>query len=76
VARSAQAAGDVIGARYTAVMDKSTFAASAEADDGVLGAFDDPVRPAQTHQTGRAPGGGNCRCIEVFQLASDGRVQQ
>lgn len=67
---AAQAAGDeILGARYTAILDKNTCGPCAEADDGVLRALDDPLlKPAPNPD---CEGGDRCRCIWVYQLRSE-----
>jgi hypothetical protein len=67
---AAQAAGDeVIGARYTSVLDKNTCGACRDADDGVLRRLDDPgLAPAPNPA---CEGGDRCRCIHVYQLRSE-----
>lgn len=59
----------VIGARYTSVLDKSSCAECVAADDGVLRALDDP---ALIHPPNPACAGGDrCRCILVYQLSTE-----
>jgi hypothetical protein len=67
---AAQAAGDeILGARYTAILDKNTCSECASADDGVLRALDDPLlKPAPNPD---CAGGDRCRCIWVYQLRSE-----
>lgn len=62
---------NVVGARYTAILDQNTCASCALADDGVLRALDDPVRLARQPPNPACHGGDRCRCIEVFQLAAE-----
>lgn len=69
---AAAAAGDeVLGSRYTSVLDRNTCEPCREADDGVLRALDDPVRLARIPPNPLCSGGDYCRCIEVFQLRSE-----
>jgi hypothetical protein len=64
------AAGEVIGARYTSILDKNTCGPCAAADDGVLRALDDPaLQPAPNPD---CLGGDRCRCIWVYQLRKEG----
>lgn len=66
---AAQAAGDVVGARYTAILDKNTCGPCAAADDGVLRPLNDPaLAPAPNPE---CEGGDRCRCIHVYQLRSE-----
>lgn len=61
---------DIIGARYTSVLDKNTCEHCAAADDGVLRRLDDPaLQPAPNPD---CSGGDRCRCIWVYQTRREG----
>lgn len=62
---------EILGARYTSVLDRNSCAACIAADDGVLRALDDPglIHPPNP----ACAGGDRCRCILVYQLAAEGQ---
>jgi hypothetical protein len=59
----------IIGARYTSVLDKSTCGPCQEADTGELIPIGDP-RWIPTPNPA-CLGGGRCRCIHVYQLSTE-----
>jgi hypothetical protein len=65
---AAATAAEVMGARYTSVLDRNTCDACAAADTGQLLALTDPelVHPPNA----ACAGGDRCRCILVYQLVS------
>jgi hypothetical protein len=68
----ANSANDLIGVRYTAILDDNTCGTCDEADDGVVRRIDDPVRldrrPPNRHCESTASGRNHCRCFEVPAL--------
>lgn len=61
----------IIGARYTSVLDKNTCGPCADADTGELIPLGDP-RWIPTPNPA-CLGGDRCRCIHVYQLATEGQ---
>jgi len=64
-AKSLEASGDIVAARYVAVLDDRTRPAHA-AMDGWWGRLDDPV-----WETWWPPNGWNCRCFVVLLTQAD-----
>lgn len=60
---------EVIGARYTSVLDKNTCGPCADADTGQLLALTDPA--LVTPPNPACLGGDRCRCILVYQLSTE-----
>lgn len=60
---------EVMGGRYTSVLDKSTCGPCADADTGQLIAMDDPAWIPTPNPA--CLGGDRCRCIHVYQLVSE-----
>lgn len=69
-AAAAQAGGEVIGARYTSVLDKNTCGPCQAADDGVLRTLDDPLLAPAPNPA--CLGGDRCRCLWIYQLRREG----
>ena len=68
-AAALQRADEIVGARYTSVLDKNTCAECASQDTGELLALDDP---ALVHPPNPACAGGDrCRCLLVYQLMTE-----
>ena len=63
---------DLIGVRYSAMLDGNTCDPCREADDGKLRDLDDPVRlerqPPNPHCHSTRSGFNRCRCIETYEL--------
>lgn len=57
------------GARYTSVLDKNTCSPCADADTGILLALDSPEWVPTPNPA--CLGGDKCRCIHVYQLATE-----
>lgn len=66
----------VVGVRYSAILDRGTCPACYEADDGQVRDFDDPVRldrmPPNRHCHSTASGHNRCRCFEVYEAMPSG----
>lgn len=59
---------EILGSRYTSILDGRRCPSCAAADDDVLRPLDDPVRLAHIPPNPGCQGGGRCRCMEAFQL--------
>ena len=59
----------IIGARYTSVLDKNTCGPCADADTGQLIALDSPEWIPTPNPA--CAGGDKCRCIHVYQLSTE-----
>lgn len=71
----AEAGVPIIGARYSAALDKNTCGPCRAADDGRVRALDDPVRlenePPNPHCDSLASGHNQCRCVEHYELMDE-----
>lgn len=61
----------IIGARYTSVLDKNTCGPCADADTGQLLALDSPEWVPTPNPA--CDGGDRCRCIHIYQLSTEVR---
>lgn len=64
-------ADEIVGARYTSILDGNRCSSCAAADDDVLRPLDDPVRLERIPPNPACDGGDRCRCMEFFQLADE-----
>lgn len=67
-------ADEIVGVRYSAVLDKNTCSPCQEADDGKLRALDDPIRLARRPPNKECHGRDRCRCIEFYELVDPGTM--
>lgn len=61
----------ILGSRYTSILDSSTCRPCGLADDDVLRPLDDPVRISRKPPNPMCEGGDRCRCMEFFQLREE-----
>ena len=71
VTQADEQADEIMGSRYTSILDGRRCSACARADDDVLRPLDDPVRLARIPPNPDCEGGGRCRCMESFQLIDE-----
>lgn len=64
-------ANDIVGSRYTSILDTNRCEECDRADDDVLRPLQDPVRLKRRPPNRDCYGGDRCRCLEFFQLASE-----
>lgn len=69
----AEASGiQLVGARYSAILDRGTCVECMRADDGQVRDLDDPIRqdriPPNRHCHSNASGHNMCRCFEVYEV--------
>lgn len=62
---------EIIGSRYTSILDGKRCSACGTADDDVLRPLDDPVRLAHMPPNPDCAGAGRCRCMEAFVLREE-----
>lgn len=62
---------EIVGSRYTSILDGRRCQACARADDDVLRPLDDPVRLERRPPNPDCHGGGRCRCLEAYQLREE-----
>lgn len=66
----------IVGVRYTSILDRNRCDHCAEADDGQVRDFDDPVRverqPPNPHCDSTASGFNQCRCFETYEVMPEG----
>lgn len=64
-------ADEILGARYTSILDANRCEQCAHADDGTLRALDDPVLLDRKPPNRHCAGGGRCRCMLFYELRDE-----